>query len=489
MLDLAHRIDQPAELLDGQVLVVRARRLGLQPLGDVGLGALVGALLDPLGERRALVDRAHALTLAQVEALEQGVDLLEVVGVDRLARAVAVELLEVAQPGLDLVEHPVRRACRLVLHELVALLGRGLLKVAGLHRLRGRLAGARLGSGVLAGLHVAHQQAIDHLAGVLARGLHHHPRPAGSLGQGVELGRHHAGAHVVVDGTVGGARQRLGAGQVAVALDHAQVGQCLDLDGRRLRRGQRAHQLVARGEAEELGHQIRVQTVLGRHAQAAQVLDDLRRQADLGQRRTVEPPSHQPLDIDHLVARSHVLQRVEVGRAGILRGAGQLLEEAVLELARVPVGAALVGVEIAVLHQQAAHLVDAAPAVAAQNVLAEPLLGDLLLRVQPPLRLELGPVDAAQLGHGHEERVERGINHIRVGLRARELGQAVVGGQLAGEELPGAIDGLAQYLAARFHLHLLAQRCGLFLQALECARARAGQPLHVAHATGAELFL
>ena len=277
VLDLAHRIDQPAELLDGQVLVVRARGLGLQPLGNVGLGALVGTVLDPLGQRGALVDRAHALTLAQVEALEQGVDLLEVVGVDRLARAVAVELLEVAQPCLDLVEHPVRRARRLVLHELVALLGCGLLKVAGLHCLRGRLAGARLGRGVLARLHVAHQQAIDHLAGVLARGLHHHPRPAGSLGQGVELGRHHAGAHVVVDGTVGGARQRLGAGQVAVALDHAQVGQRLDLDGRRLRRGQRAHQLVARGEAEELGHQIRVQTVLGRHAQAAQVLDDLRR--------------------------------------------------------------------------------------------------------------------------------------------------------------------------------------------------------------------
>jgi len=38
------------------------------------------------------------LSLAQVEALEQGVDLFEVVGVDRLARAVAVELLEVAQP-------------------------------------------------------------------------------------------------------------------------------------------------------------------------------------------------------------------------------------------------------------------------------------------------------------------------------------------------------------------------------------------------------
>ena len=122
-------------------------------------------------------------------------------------------------------------------------------------------------------------------------------------------------------------------------------------------------------------------------------------------------------------------------------------------------------------------------------MLAETLLGDLLLRVQPPLRLELGPIDAAQLGHGHEERVERGIDHLRVGLRARELGQAVVGGQLAGEELPGAIDGLAQYLAARFHLHLPAQRCGLFLQALECARARAGQPLHVAHATGAEIFL
>ena len=72
-----------------------------------------------------------------------------------------------------------------------------------------------------------------------------------------------------MDGTVGGARQRLGAGQVAVALDHAQVGQRLDLDGRRLRRGQRAHQLVARGEAEELGHQIRVQPILCRHAQGA----------------------------------------------------------------------------------------------------------------------------------------------------------------------------------------------------------------------------
>ena len=219
------------------------------------------------------------------------------------------------------------------------------------------------------------------------------------------------------------------------------------------------------------------------------MLDDLVGQADLGECCTVEPPSHQPLDIDHLVARAHVLQRVEVGRARILRGAAQLLEEAVLELARVPVGAALVGVEIAVLHQRGAHVVDAAPAVAAQDVLAETLLGDLLLRVQPPLRLELGPVDAAQLGHGHEERVERGINHIRVGLRARELGQAVVGGQLAGEELPGAIDGLAQHLAPGFHLHLLAQRGGLFLQALQRARARAGQPLHVAHATGAELFL
>ena len=265
-----------------------------------------------------------------------------------------------------------------------------------------------------------------------------------------------------MNGLVGGLLDSLGARQVAELFQHAHVGERFDFRARGFHLGQLAHQFVARREAEHFGHDVGVQAVACRHPARLHRVDNLGRQAHDLEFAQVEAPGAERLGIDHLVAgpRFHV-GGVVVGN-GVLRVAAQFLEELVLKLAQV-VFAVLVQGEVAVLPQRFAHGVDGQAALTAQHVLAERRHGDALFRVDAPLGLHRRAIQTAQLGDGSEQGVLGFVDAIRARRALGRRRDLVVGGQLAGEELPGAINRLAHDFAAHVHAHLGALRLGVFL--------------------------
>ena len=150
-----------------------------------------------------------------------------------------------------------------MLDQLVPLLcGRG-LGVAGLECLLRRLARPRFCRGVLAGPDVAHLLGPDHRQGVVARRLRQHVGRAGlaspdlaHLLQGVQLGGDGPRPRLVVDRLIGRTLQPFGRRQVAIALQHALIGQALDHLPRRVGRRQRAHQGVSAVVPEGLSHHL-----------------------------------------------------------------------------------------------------------------------------------------------------------------------------------------------------------------------------------------
>ena len=205
-----------------------------------------------------------------------------------------------------------------------------------------------------------------------------------------------------------------------------------------------------------------MQAVARRHPARLYRVDNLGGQAHDLEFAQVKAPGAERLGIDHLVAgpRFHV-GSVVVGD-GVLRVAVQFLEEIVLKLAQV-VFAVLVQGEVAILPERFAHGVDGQTTLAAQHVLAERRHGDALFRVDAPLRLHLRAIQTAQLGDGSEQGVLGFVDAIRARRALGRRRDLVVGGQLAGEELPGAINRLAHDLAAHVHAHLGALRLGVLL--------------------------
>ncbi len=266
MLDVFHRVDQSAQLFHRHILVgltvgfVHERRVDnrFQPHFLLGL--------DPGLKGLALVDGLQRLAGAQVEALEQAVDLIGVAWIDALARRFLVELLQVVNALLDLGLRRVGRLGRVGVDQLVALLQRGRLDVTLLEGLLRGARGAAFCRCELPRPHVAHLQARHHGVRELARGTRQDLLLPHGLLQGVQLRGDEPGAHIVVNSLICSARHRPGVGQIAVALQHAGVGHALDDGVDRLGVEQRAHQLVARGVAEHLRHQIGVQTLLAQHA-------------------------------------------------------------------------------------------------------------------------------------------------------------------------------------------------------------------------------
>ena len=243
-----------------------------------GLHVREGRLPEALGHAVLGQDGAHRVDdIGVAPALD---DLL-VVALGDLAE----ELEDLLHLGLGVMQ----RLGGVVVQELVAL---------GLHRRLGvalgggllpALGGAGLGGAVLVGgvaqvFHPAPRcQVLGELLGCLgervdrdgaavaggaAGGL---PRVQ-HLGLGLELCRQRPGAGLVVHRLVGGLLDCTLVDQVAVALEHALFGHAFDhlVDRRGVDDG--AHQRVARLEAEHIGHQVRMQAVLGGHpAQAREV--------------------------------------------------------------------------------------------------------------------------------------------------------------------------------------------------------------------------
>ena len=333
VFDLLDCIDHATELFNRQVLVVFAVRFGHQPGGNVRFGAFVAAGGDPLGQRRALVDSAQRLALPQVEPGQHGVDLIQVIHVQVLARSLVVKGFQVAQPFLHFGDGIVRGLGRVGVHQLVALLDGGLFQVAFAQGFLCCLGCTAFGGGILAGAHVADLQARHHGRGKLARGLGHQRRGqlapvlvhagdrarADGVIQGLVFGSDHAGAHVVVDGGVGGARQGFGCCQVAVSFQHAQIGQCFDFHLGRLGLRQRLHQFVAGRETEQFGHQVGVQPVVDHHAVLFQSLPDgtVRIPVDGAQFRARQSPGDQAFQIQPLPGHLLLLGRVIVVLVGV----------------------------------------------------------------------------------------------------------------------------------------------------------------------------
>ena len=402
VFDLAHGINQAPELFNRQVLVRLAERLIFKGGRNVRFEAGFALRLDPFGQGGTLVDGLVALPLAQVEAFQQGVDLVGVVGIQALARGLALELLDVAQALVHFLLRVIGGPRGIVLNQLVALLGRSGGEVARLDGLLAGLGCAHLGVGVLAGLDVAHLEAGNHGPREFLGGTGKHLALAGCLRQGVGFRRHEAGAGVVVDGLVGGLLDGLGARQVAELFQHAHVGKRADFSAWRFSGRQLAHQFVAGREAEHFGHNVGVQRILARHAQGFDAGDNLGRQVHGGNGGTVKAPGGKRLRIDHLVAGAGFNRGVVIEGHRVLFNAAQFLEELVLELAQIPF-AVLVGREVAVLAQRLGHAVDSQTAFTAQHVLAEHRHGQALFRVDAPLRLHQVAPHAAQLGDGGKE--------------------------------------------------------------------------------------
>ena len=496
VLDLAHRVHQAAKLLDGHVLVGLALGGVQQLLRNVGLDALFALALHPLGQALALVDRLQAGCLAQVEALQQRVDLIAVLGIQPLD--VAVEAAQVLQPALDLLQRLVRGACALRLQQLVALFGQRRRRIAALHRRAGSLRRTGLGAAEHAWLERAHLQSGHRLARELpcrlSQQLDFGALGTGGLRQCIHLGGHHARACRVVHRRIGLAIQRLWRGQLTMLLDHALIDARLDFVLQRVGRQQGLHQLVAAGEAEQLRHDVRVHGVLaGGHAQVFQALPHrhlagLGRAIHLAQAVHVKPAGAQSLGIAHLVARAHFLGQRRIAKRRILRPSAQFIGDQLFQLSQIVLSVFLGG-QVAIGRQQLGHGVGRQPAVFAEHRLAEhPGRRAEVVFVHAQVLAGRLARDAAQLGDGHQQRisfsVQAGARLWRCWRRADLVGV----GQLVGQESPGAIDRLGHDLLTHVGFDGRAQAAGLLLQRLQLARTCATQPLQIAQAARLQLL-
>ena len=304
------------------------------------------------------------------------------------------------------------RARQVVLDQLVALLGRRHGQVARLHRLGRRLGRLRLGVGVAAGFQVAQLVAGDGLLGVGACRLVQHLGRAGRLGQRVRLGGHEARARSVVNRRVGRCGNGFGRGQLAVLLQHARVGQLAHRFGQRLRLQKRVHQVVAAAEhrragivGQQIGHDVRVQTILAGHSVRRQACPihilTTRLAVHLLQRAGIQPASTQLPQVRRLLARAHLA--VGIGPVvvhAVLVVADQLGADLLLQLLQIGL-AVLVGHEIALFDQALGHGVCRQPTLGAEHRGTEHAgLDPEVVLVHAQVLASRRACDAAQLGDG-----------------------------------------------------------------------------------------
>eukprot|EP01136_Pigoraptor_vietnamica_P045047 Opistho-1_new@22542 len=269
MLNLLHRIDQPAELFHREVFHADARGLVQQVVGHVGLDALLSLTLHPAGERLAPADLLQCRAALDVEAVEDLLDLVAVLD-GQVGLQYAVEVL---LRGLHFHLCIGCSAGGMDVHQLVAFVHGELVQLA--EALRCQLGVASGRGEVLPGPHVADALAGDRALGELTRSAAHDVdlalAPVGGLGGGSQLCRDDTGPHFVGNRALGGAHQGLRASDVAMDFEHALIGQGADgvlgLSGHH----QGLHELVPRSEAEHVGHYVGMHAdrVVG-HPHAAQ---------------------------------------------------------------------------------------------------------------------------------------------------------------------------------------------------------------------------
>ena len=85
-----------------------------------------------------------------------------------------------------------------------------------------------------------------------------------------------------MDGHISGALDGFRRGQLAEAFKHALIGERLDFFLGRIGSGQGSHKLVARGETEDVGHDVGVKAVCRGHAPSFDGCHNLGRRGDVG---------------------------------------------------------------------------------------------------------------------------------------------------------------------------------------------------------------
>ena len=341
----------------------------------------------------------------------------------------------------------------------------------------------------------------DDLLGIGACRLVQHLGGACGLGQRVRLGGHEARARSVVNRHVGRHGDGLGRCQFAVLLQHARIGQLAHRVSQRLRLQQRVHQMVAAAEqrpagfvGQQLGHNVRVQAILRRHASIHQRLPvqvlAIGHAIHVAQAAQVKPPGAQLLQVDRLLARAHLAIGVgPVVMHAVLVVADQLGTDLFFQLLQIGF-AVLVRREVALFHQALGHGIGRQPALGAEHRGAEHAgLDAEVVLVHAQMLSSRRARNAAQLGNGGQQRIDFRVQR-RSGLgRRRRLREPIFLGDLARQEGPGPVHRLVHQLAPRLHLSLLAQRRRFTLQARHFAPARVRQPLHVAQAACLQILL
>ena len=268
--DVADAVDHAAQLLDREVAVVLALRLVEQFVGDHGRQAHGLLRLDPFEQALALVDGLERHAAAQIEAVKQRVDLVQVVGVDSLARAVFLECGKVAHRFFDFSPRVGRSLGGVAVDELVALGDSGLDQVALGGGRSGLLGRPHLGPAEPARSQVADALTPHGLAREVPRRSRQDASGAGRLGQGVGLRGHELEPRLVVDRLVGRTVDAALIGQIPVALQHALVRKPGGFLARVWGVEQGLDQLMPGGEAEHLRDDVRVDALLGEHAVLAE---------------------------------------------------------------------------------------------------------------------------------------------------------------------------------------------------------------------------
>ena len=317
--------DQAVELFDREVAHRHAARFVEHIFIDHRLIPSGLLRIDPSDQRlRALLFLLRHR--AQVVPIQDRRDLVAVFLIDPFGLERALHL---AQPDFETAERVVRRARRVEVHHLVALLGHRRGQVVAGQRLLGGLCRPHFSRRELGGLDVldrlAQHDPVSEFASGARQRIH---RPAGRragllvqcAGQRAQFDRHEPAARFVVHGGVSRALHRPVVDQFAVALEHALIGQCLDRVRFRRCADDGMDQGFAVREAEHLGHDLRIEPFLGDHA----VLANAQRRGfeaasgeDFARTLGVEFEPGQRLDL--LALRVHHLAVLEPTHRGIDR--------------------------------------------------------------------------------------------------------------------------------------------------------------------------
>ena len=195
-------------------------------------------------------------------------------------------------------------------------------------------------------------------------------------------------------------------------LQHARIRQIAHCISQRLRLQKRVHQVVAAGEqrgagivGQQIGHDVRVQTILAGHSVRRQACPvhvlSIRLAVHVLQRTNIQPASTQLLQVRRLLARAHLA--VGIGPVvvhAVLVVADQLGADLLLQLLQIGL-AVLVGHEIALFDQALGHRVGRQASLGAEHGRSEHAgLDPEVVFVHAQVFASRRACDAAQLGDG-----------------------------------------------------------------------------------------